>query len=195
MIRSENARVSFLDSNGQTVQMSDLYGLSTDTKPTTGLANGSIFVEVDTGKLFLFNEDTGEWSEISTGGGGAENYKETLTGTLASPWGLTDYEMAFAEYLEGVQSGDISLFVEFDASALGGTHGFNGIVSISGRNVLFCNGASITSSSQLAYDARWDVSGLAYAYMLINGVVTDIVEYASSIPTTLTVFHHPMPTN
>lgn len=32
-------------------------GLSTDTKPTTGIVTGSVFVEVDTGDGFLFKED------------------------------------------------------------------------------------------------------------------------------------------
>ena len=31
-------------------------GLSTDTKPETGIATGSIFVEVNTGKVYFFNE-------------------------------------------------------------------------------------------------------------------------------------------
>ena len=31
-------------------------GLSTDTKPTDNLITGSIFTEVNTGKVFLFNE-------------------------------------------------------------------------------------------------------------------------------------------
>lgn len=35
----------------------EIYGLSTDTKPTAGLAMGSKFTEVDTGDIYLFNED------------------------------------------------------------------------------------------------------------------------------------------
>ena len=38
-------------------------GLHTDTKPTTGIINGSIFSEVDTGKVFFFNEAGVEWVE------------------------------------------------------------------------------------------------------------------------------------
>ena len=36
-------------------------GLSTDTKPG-GIATGSIFTEVDTGKVFLFDEES-DWTE------------------------------------------------------------------------------------------------------------------------------------
>lgn len=38
-------------------------GLSTDTKPTNGVRNGSKFVEIDTGKEYLFDEEGQEWNE------------------------------------------------------------------------------------------------------------------------------------
>ena len=41
----------------------ELFGLSTDSKPTTGIVTGSVFVEVNTGKCFLFNEDASAWVE------------------------------------------------------------------------------------------------------------------------------------
>lgn len=42
----------------------ELFGLSTDSKPTSGIVTGSVFVEVDTGKVFLFNEDATAWVEV-----------------------------------------------------------------------------------------------------------------------------------
>ena len=42
----------------------EAFGLSTDTKPTTGIITGSVFVEVDTGKAFLFNESASAWVEV-----------------------------------------------------------------------------------------------------------------------------------
>ena len=33
------------------------YGKSTDTKPTESLLTGSTFYEIDTGKLYMFDED------------------------------------------------------------------------------------------------------------------------------------------
>lgn len=42
----------------------ELFGLSTDSKPTTGIVMGSVFVEVDTGKCYLFNEDASAWVEV-----------------------------------------------------------------------------------------------------------------------------------
>lgn len=37
--------------------------LSTDTKPTT-YANGSLLIEIDTGKIYMFNETGSEWVEL-----------------------------------------------------------------------------------------------------------------------------------
>lgn len=44
--------------------------LSTDTKPTTGIANGSTLIEINTSKTYMFDEESGEWDEVSQGGGG-----------------------------------------------------------------------------------------------------------------------------
>lgn len=43
---------------------SEMFGLSTDTKPTTGLVTGSSFVAVDTGEAFLFDEVSNEWHKV-----------------------------------------------------------------------------------------------------------------------------------
>ena len=46
----------------------ELRGLSTDTKPTklsdAYIDNGTMFIEIDTGKLFLFDLDSNSWKEI-----------------------------------------------------------------------------------------------------------------------------------
>ena len=39
------------------------FGLSTDTKPTEDIANGSVFIEMDTSKLYFFNFEDTEWLE------------------------------------------------------------------------------------------------------------------------------------
>lgn len=38
--------------------------LSTDTKPTDGWANGSKLLEMDTGKVFMFDEANSQWREF-----------------------------------------------------------------------------------------------------------------------------------
>lgn len=39
------------------------YCLSTDTKPT-GVANGSCIIEMDTGKIYFFDAENGQWREF-----------------------------------------------------------------------------------------------------------------------------------
>lgn len=38
-------------------------GSSSDAKPTSGIAQGSIFFETDTWKFFAFDEETEQWNE------------------------------------------------------------------------------------------------------------------------------------
>ena len=38
--------------------------LSTDSKSTTGIANGSTCIEMNTGKIFMFNEAGSAWVEL-----------------------------------------------------------------------------------------------------------------------------------
>ena len=49
--------------NGTADWVADIRGLSTDTKPTT-YPNGSTFVEMDTGKVFIFDAENEEWKEL-----------------------------------------------------------------------------------------------------------------------------------
>jgi hypothetical protein len=50
------------------IALVELAGLSTDEKPTemgtTKIENGSTFIEMDTGKIFLYDEENEEWQEI-----------------------------------------------------------------------------------------------------------------------------------
>lgn len=45
-------------------ERAELCGLSTDSKPTARLANGSRFIEMDTGKLYFFDEAGSQWVEF-----------------------------------------------------------------------------------------------------------------------------------
>lgn len=46
----------------------ELRGLSTDTKPTEidgkEIANGSVFIEIDTQKILFFDAENEEWKEV-----------------------------------------------------------------------------------------------------------------------------------
>lgn len=56
--------------------------LSTDTKPTTGVANGSKCIEMDTGKTYMFNEEDSEWEELPSSGGGGGGSSDFSTATV-----------------------------------------------------------------------------------------------------------------
>lgn len=48
-----------------------IYGLSTDTKPVGGvITNGSAFIEMDTSKTYLYDQENGQWLEWGNGGSG-----------------------------------------------------------------------------------------------------------------------------
>lgn len=42
----------------------DVRLLSTDTKPTEHIHNGSTCIEMDTGKIYMFDEDNSLWREV-----------------------------------------------------------------------------------------------------------------------------------
>ena len=47
--------------NGENIIYKEISGDSTDTKPTDGVCDGSLFVESDTGDVYFFNEESGDW--------------------------------------------------------------------------------------------------------------------------------------
>lgn len=49
--------------NGVACVISTYYGLSTDTKPTEGVGNGSAFIEMDTGKIYFYDLANTTWLE------------------------------------------------------------------------------------------------------------------------------------
>lgn len=52
----------------ETKKYAEMFGLSTDDKPVTGLVTGSKFTEVNTGDVYLFDETgDGTWTKVSAG--------------------------------------------------------------------------------------------------------------------------------
>ncbi len=49
----------------ETTQMVEIACLSTDSKPTAGIANGSLCLEMDTGDIYAFNEAGTAWVKLS----------------------------------------------------------------------------------------------------------------------------------
>ena len=49
--------------SGDIRKHSTYYGKSGDTKPTVGVFNADVFYEMDTKKIFMFDEGEGVWLE------------------------------------------------------------------------------------------------------------------------------------
>lgn len=50
--------------NNQSLHYVEIAGASTETKPTTGIVDGSTFLETDTGDLYVFNEASTAWVKL-----------------------------------------------------------------------------------------------------------------------------------
>lgn len=94
MVRSK--RVNAYSDNAV---LSEYYGLSTDTKPTENVATGSVFIEVDTGATFLYDEEGEDWTEVesgsSGGGSGGDSDFSTAEVTIASE--VPDLEVSWSD--------------------------------------------------------------------------------------------------
>lgn len=42
----------------------EIRGLSTDEKPTENVSNGSIFIEIDTSKIYFYDAENSQWKEF-----------------------------------------------------------------------------------------------------------------------------------
>ena len=65
--------IRYIVNRGHTTELNyvEAVGLSSDQKPNTGLITGSRFKEIDTGRQFVFNEESGEWMEVQESSGEA----------------------------------------------------------------------------------------------------------------------------
>lgn len=61
MVRMIKVSEFYDNADNSMKQMVSCAGLSTDDKPTAGIATGSDFTEVDTGDVYFFNEVSGSW--------------------------------------------------------------------------------------------------------------------------------------
>ena len=66
--------------NGEVFYLCELRGLSTDVKPKTikngSIENGSSFIEIDTGDIYLYDLDSKEWNNINGGESSESNSEE-----------------------------------------------------------------------------------------------------------------------
>ena len=52
------------DINNGNKSILEIRGLARDTKPTENINNGSTFIEIDTGKIYLYDAENQQWKEI-----------------------------------------------------------------------------------------------------------------------------------
>ena len=123
------------------------------------------------------------------GGGGNPNTVQTVTGTLANPWGDIDVSKLFTD----LENEEATAYLTIDASALGA--GTIPTVLKTGSSNIYASGANIgiALSDTSAYYIIWYQGTLTDARMLSGGNVVDISSYASVITTSLTVVWHPLP--
>ena len=90
------------------VNVLNLDGLSTDTKPTRtyieygsdgrevgrmGIPNGSLYTEIDTGDTYMYDTDNATWHKVSLGGGGG-GFTPTTAQLAAMNSGITAEDVA-----------------------------------------------------------------------------------------------------
>ena len=100
------------------VNVLSLDGLSTDTKPTvtyieygsdgrevgrTGIPNGSLYTEIDTGDTYMYDADNTTWHKVNLGGGGGGGggFTPTAAQLAAMNSGITEERV---EELEGIEN-------------------------------------------------------------------------------------------
>jgi len=194
MLTWESSKIVGYDANGDPLERKSGYCVAADTKPTGGsIANGSRLIEMDTGKVFFFDAESGEWDEFGSGGGsggGNPNTVQTITGTLDDPWGDLDY----AEFRAALIANEATAKIAADATSLGfGT--IEQPVQAGDNMSTFTDGCFIDGENITANDIRWDstIGDLVTFAIFANGTVADAIQYASLVPTTLTIIWHPLP--
>lgn len=127
-------------------------------------------------------------------GGGNPNMVQTITGTLADPWGDLDHQELFDALSHNNAS--CRLAVDLTEIAMGSLTTLLFAEEDKTSPDAYSSGASITSSEVYrCYQARWSyIDGDLCAFTaVLSGVYQDLSSYASAIPTTLTIIWHPLP--
>lgn len=119
-----------------------------------------------------------------------QNHTETVTGTVANPWGGVNY----TTLVNAIRENEASAIISIDATSLGiATPIFNHLLYNTSYQGLETNGASIVGSSMQAYVIVWNAQGGVQSAQMQQpgGALTDLSTYASVIPTSITIKWHP----
>ena len=149
----------------------------------------------DVDELSTTYELVSKIADVAEGGGGNPNSVQVITGTLDAPWGDVD----LTELASAVYSSNASFVMELDLSILGITTP----VEIASSPVQLTSNLAaslfrVNDSGELANAiyVSWVLTAgneLHSAWANYGGAITRMTDYASQIPTTLTIYWHPMP--
>lgn len=127
------------------------------------------------------------------GGGGNPNQKQVVTGTASNPFG----EINVSELKAAIRSGDASATIFMDTSQImGSSYTIPFDTPTSATSFLAVSNAYVDTASDSVNAVRgvWKDDGSVYVLdAFTNGHAVDGKEYASMIPTVLTIIWHPLP--
>lgn len=124
--------------------------------------------------------------------GGNPNSVQVIEESLANPFGDVNLE----ELITAFNTGGASMFITIDATVLG--QGVLPDVPISWSSDYGFNASGVTGTTSELSSAlliNWSsIDGtLTFAVVYTGASSTDIESYSSQMPTTLTIYWHPMP--
>lgn len=124
------------------------------------------------------------------------NYVETITGTLANPFG--DYNIANLAVWANVDN-TVNMYMVADAGAIGLlAYPLSWLKPLNDTDLgkLFFGASYLPQSgNNLVAEVQYTSDGLSRARIMMASTITDMEPYAESITTTLTIIHHPLPEN
>ena len=138
IISSTPAPYKIVDGVAKSRELFTLAGLSTDTKPVAEykgirIRNGSTFIEIDTGKAYMYDEEGGKWSAQAGGAGktssGSMDLSAALDAAIASQvnnarvLSLTETQLASGSVIEAVgvpeYVGDVTQYAAYGITETG----------------------------------------------------------------------------
>ena len=138
IISSTPAPYKIVDGVAKSRELFTLAGLSTDAKPVAEykgilIRNGSTFIEIDTGKVYMYDEEGGKWSAQAGGSGktssGSMDLSAALDAAIASQvnnarvLSLTETQLASGSVIEAVgvpaYVGDVTQYAAYGISETG----------------------------------------------------------------------------
>ena len=120
------------------------------------------------------------------GGGSNPNYVETITGTVANPWGNTNY----SDLVAGIAQQNITVYFSIPQLSFGGYVESNGeSLSMSFAAFDLAESWSLTLSGLAQYA---ESGALLSLVMWRNGNVIDVTSTFSGATCVVTIIHHPL---